>query len=316
MRHYLICFLLFTPAFLKAQEDSVSADRYFNFTYDNDFFSATDRYYTQGIVLNLIMPSLHKSPITKVLIGFKDSSLTYYGLSAEQDCFTPRSIRHEGIFYGERPFAASIYATQYKISLQKDKRQKLTSKTDLGAMGPCAVCEEEQKGLHRALNNIQPLGWENQVRTDVIVNYRLKYEKGFLETKYLEAIGTTEARLGTMYDDLSAGLLVRSGFMYSYFENAGLQKHSGKRKLQFYLFAAANIKAVGYNAMLEGGLFNRNSVYTISASGINRAVFSASCGAVAALKGFSLEYSKYYISQEFYGGLDHGWGRLALTWCF
>ncbi len=63
--------------------------------YDNDFFSATDRYYTQGIHLTIIHPVIKYSPISYALIRLKNQSLNYYGLEIAQDCFTPKSIRYD-----------------------------------------------------------------------------------------------------------------------------------------------------------------------------------------------------------------------------
>ena len=92
-----------------------------------------------------------------------------------QDCFTPASIRRDTFLRGDRPFAATMYLGHFKISNREEKKQRLISEIDLGAIGPCAVCEEEQKGIHRSLLNIQPLGWEFQISNDVLLNYRMRY---------------------------------------------------------------------------------------------------------------------------------------------
>ena len=40
---------------------------YLRFYYDNDFFTKTDYYYTQGITVEYVHPSLRKNPVTKIL---------------------------------------------------------------------------------------------------------------------------------------------------------------------------------------------------------------------------------------------------------
>src|SRR5688572_3917157 len=86
------------------------ADNYVKFTYDNDFFNATDRYYTQGVRASLIHPVLKISPVFYALVSLKNSR-QYFGLTLEQDVFTPKSIRYNGgaVYNGERPFTAVFF---------------------------------------------------------------------------------------------------------------------------------------------------------------------------------------------------------------
>lgn len=82
----------------------------------------------------------------------------------------------------------------------------LQTQLDLGVIGSHAKVEEEQKGIHKALNNIQPLGWENPLANDVIVNYKINLEKGFLNKKHLELMGSSTSRCGTLYNDFRLGI--------------------------------------------------------------------------------------------------------------
>ena len=83
-------------------------ENYVRLSYDNDFFEATDRYYTQGIQLTVIHPIIKYSPLSYALIRLNKNAANYYGLQFEQDCFTPRSIRYDSIPFGERPFASCL----------------------------------------------------------------------------------------------------------------------------------------------------------------------------------------------------------------
>jgi lipid A 3-O-deacylase len=316
----LFLFLLFISLGLRSQTDSLQrpldkTNRYFSFNYDNDFFTATDRYYTQGVYLDLILPIFSRSPIAKILIKSGKNSQNYFGLTARQDCFTPGSIRYDTLNYLDRPYAATMYLSQYLISIHTEKKRRINSKLDLGIIGPCAVCEEEQKGIHRALVNIQPLGWENQLSTDYIVNYSLGLEQGLFTSKYFEAIALGDLRAGTIYDDASVGLMLRGGFMAGYFKQLGVIKNATKNKFQLYAFAKGKTKFVGYNATIEGGLFSKD-IHQLPPSSINRYVLQGTYGIVFAYKRFSAEYTKVFESPEFLKGRYHGYGRCALTFCF
>ena len=173
---------------------SKRTENYVRLQYDNDFFSATDRYYTQGIQLSIIHRMIKYSPISFALIPLNKKALNYYGLHFSQDCFTPKSIRYDTLNYLERPFAATFFMSHTLNSLNPEKKIALQTQLDLGVIGPCALCEEEQKAIHRSLVNIQPLGWVNQLQTNYIINYHGKFEKGLFSKKHREIIKQPEFR--------------------------------------------------------------------------------------------------------------------------
>jgi len=320
MKNCSIVFILFFTACVfqcRAEMDTLkSNNRYFRYNYDNDFFSATDRYYTQGVYIELILPVFKKTLLAKILIPLGKNAENNYGISFERQGFTPRSIRYQGIYYGERPFAGVSYLSHSLVSTNVEKVLRLTTKINTGIIGPNSKGAEEQKGIHYALNNIQPLGWENQVENDYVLNYEICIEKGLLNKKYFEFIGIADARIGTLYDDICLGAILRAGKMHSYFDDLGLTRQKEAAKFQWYVFVKGKLKAVGYNATMQGGMINRNSVYTIPSDDITRIVGTVYYGIVIAYKRLSLEYSKANISPEFRNGLSHGRGRIGVNVCF
>jgi len=303
--------LLFVCAsvFAFSQTDSsLSTRRYFSYTYSNDFFSATDRYYTQGIHPELILPIFRKLPFMKILPQLSHS-VNQYGLSGTQDCFTPASIRRDTILRGDRPFAATIFLGHFIISNDEEKKQRLTSEIDLGAIGPCAKCEEEQKGIHKMLVNIQPLGWEFQISNDFILNYRIRYEKNIFSKRFIDLTGLTELIAGTIYNNIALGAHLRFGKMQLYFAN------ERSKKLQFYGFAQGWVKAVGYNASMQGGLFSK-SVNTLGYSELSPVVLRGSFGLHLEYKKLAIEYSRIFITREIKTWWAHGWGYINITFYF
>jgi len=324
IRNHILIFSILISIKTFAQSDSlvtpIKPESYFSFNYDNDFFSATDRYYTQGIQLTFINPIVRYSPFSYTLIKLNKHALNYYGFHAKQDVFTPVSIRYNGgaVYYGERPFTAIFYISHSLTSINTAKKLLLRTQLDLGVLGPQALGEQEQKGIHKALNNIQPLGWENQLSTDYIVNYNVKVERGLSIKKNREAMVSLTARLGTLYTDVGMGFNFRFGIFSPYFNNLGLENNSLTRKNKFKVYGVAKIngRLVGYNATLQGGLTNSGNVYQLSSKQITRTVADMSAGIVMAYKRLSMEYTKVYITPEFKGGVDHGWGQCVITVCF
>lgn len=323
MKHFYLLIILGSiglKAFSQTTDSSFVLENYIKLNYENDFFTATDRYYTQGIQLTFIHPTIKYSPISKTLVRLKYATSNYYGATLEQNCFTPRSIRHlEGIYYNERPYTGTFFLSHRLASLNYKKQMALKTQIDLGGIGKCARCEDEQKAIHRALVNIQPLGWEYQLKNDIYLNYKLTFEKGILNSKYILAFAQTSLRVGTIYDDVSAGLNVRIGLFNNYFKNLGLEKNysnSTSSKFRGYLVVKSNAKAVAYNATLQGGAFSKNNIYTLNSGQITRIVYDAGAYIILAYKHFGVEYGYFYTSKEFEAGLEHGWGKCTFVFGF
>ena len=304
----VICLLNIPLAAQKA--DTIPRQQeYFSFTYGNDFFNATDRYYTQGIRLELALSFMKKSPVSKLLIPLQKAAFRQYAIALEQDCFTPPGISRDTIQTRERPYAGLLYLSHSLSSIQLQKSQKLFTQLTIGVIGPCAKCKEMQEGIHRWLDNIPPRGWKFQVANDVILNYEVQFEKGIWWKKHLELVGYTGARIGTLYDDATIGAFLRFGFFKPYFGNQIEVKQS---KFQVHGFLNGNIKAVVYNATLQGGLFNPNDIYILSANRMRRVVAAGSAGIVFSYNKVNLEFTRLFLSPDFKGGLSHGWGHINM----
>ncbi|HXB40477.1 MAG TPA: lipid A deacylase LpxR family protein [Bacteroidia bacterium] len=308
-RKRLSIILLFVSAFAFSQNDStLSTRRYFSYTYSNDFFNETDRYYTQGIHPELILPIFRKLPLMKILPKLS-KSVNQYGLSGTQDCFTPASIRRDTVLKGDRPYSALIYLGHFVISNSEEKKQRLSSELDLGMMGPCAKCEEEQKGIHKMLVNIQPLGWEYQMSNNFLLNYRMRYEKNIFNAHIVDLTGMTEINAGTIYNNAAVGANLRFGKMQAYFANVRT------KKLQFYGYTQGWVKAVGYNATMQGGLFNK-SVNTLAYNELSPIVLRGSFGLHLEYKNLGIEYSRIFITREIKTWWAHGWGYINILFYF
>jgi lipid A 3-O-deacylase len=323
MRHKIIAFLLvlFFSTQGKAQSDTsflskIGSARYISHDYENDFFDATDIYYTQGIRYELVLPYLKIASVGHALVRLKHDAKLYYGASLVQECYTPSSIRRDTVFTGDRPFASVAYTGRFLVSNDSVRKQRLTSEIDLGLIGPCAQCAEEQKAIHKALVNIQPLGWQYQISQDIILTYSVGWDKSMYENKYVGLIFQTASKVGTMYDNARAGLLIRSGRMLSYFESIAPGESREAKKLQVYGYVKGWAEGVGYNATMQGGLFDRKSIYTLQPDKIERLVYGVQYGLIFSWKKFSLQYSKVLISPEFKNGLSHGWGHCNITVAF
>lgn len=308
--------LTLLPLFVSAQEidntlsyKNINCDRYFRLNYENDFFSATDIYYTQGVTIELVSPSLSAFPLSKLLLHPHYGS-TRYGIALEHDGYTPTSIGHDEILYGDRPFAATLTFKSFQISIDTIKKQRFSTTLTAGIIGPAAGGAEMQTGIHRALNNVIPHGWPNQIHNDAILNYQVDYEKQLVSLGKIFSIdGDAIARVGTLSDKAGLGFTLMMGYFDSPF---GTNIAKGKN-FRLYAYDHPQVNIVGYDATLEGGLFNHSSPYTIASSQLNPITFQNRFGFVLEYRRIYLEYFQSYLSREFEKGTYHVWGGIQLA---
>ncbi|MFI5150634.1 MAG: lipid A deacylase LpxR family protein [Bacteroidia bacterium] len=287
---------------------------YFSYRYENDVFTSTDYYYTQGVKATLVLPVLKQSPLHILLASLPRSTNESNGVFLQQDCYTPTNLAADSLLNHDRPYAGAIFAGEFRVSNDKLRYRRITSGIDLGMLGRCAMCEEEQKAIHRALVDQQPLGWGFQIRPDVLFNYSLGFDQGIWVSHVVEFILQGKMEAGTYKDNLSGGGLFRVGLMKAYFNPLGLSR--GRNEREFYAFLQGSASFVAYNALLQGGLIDRDNPYVIQASGVMRMVYKFSAGYTISIKKFSFTYSQTYLSPEFEGGLNHAWGSITLQYRF
>lgn len=283
-------------------------DRFFKFHYDNDFFTSTDQYYSQGITLELRHPSLKKSPIGFLLINLENCE-HQYGITLFHVAYTPTSIRSENILYGDRPFSAALGINNYVTSINSKNSTYFTSSISIGVIGPLAGGKEMQESIHRWLNNIQPLGWQFQVRNDLLLTYQVQYEKKIFGNSTHYLVNSTSAiKAGTVINQLKSGI----NFMAGYFQNPYEPNLNSGKSFHYYLFGQIQPAFNLYDASLLGGIINHDSPYTISSSSLERFSLQADYGIVISYKKLNIEYRQSFLTKEFEGGTTHRWGGISI----
>lgn len=285
----------------------VNGEGYFRFHYENDFFTATDYYYTQGMCFELAAPWLRNNPLT-VLLPHLNNSCATVGIAVEHIGFTPSSIRHNEIIYNDRPFAAYIMLKTFAVYADTLHHNRLSATVSTGVIGPAAFGGGMQKAIHKWLHNIEPLGWNHQIKNDVVLNYELSYEHQLYNNKNRLLVSTlTKAQAGTLMDNVQAGFTVMAGRFISPFEPCATAK---KNNFSFHIYAQPLVSAVAYNATMQGGLFNHGSPYTLTQSQLTRIVFQTNFGLVLHYRKLSLEYCQSFLTKEFNTGTYHRWGGI------
>jgi lipid A 3-O-deacylase len=292
---------------------NIAQKKYFRFHYDNDFFTKTDQYYTQGITLEYVHPSIKKIPAARLLLKPFNTE-PQYGISFNLFGYTPTSILSDSVLYGDRPFNANISLQIFSIQADEIHKQQISAAFSIGVMGPAALGYEIQYNIHRWLKNPLPHGWQHQTKNDIIINYQLNYEKQLASagnaqhpTDNFLLNTTAEARLGTLNNKLSGGF----NFMAGRFNKRFLQAANEKRKAEYYFYGQGRVNFIGYDASMQGGLLTRKNPYTISGGDISRVTLQADAGIIVNFKKFYLSYTQSILTKEFRTGKYHRWGGIS-----
>jgi lipid A 3-O-deacylase len=287
---------------------NIGRGSYFRFHYDNDYFTKTDEYYSQGITFEYVHPAIKKFPLSK-LLWHPFKSIPQYGLSFNLFGYTPTTILSDKILYGDRPFDAGISLKIFLIQADETKHQQISTAFSIGVMGKAALGYDIQYNIHRWTKNPVPHGWQHQVKNDIIINYQLNNEKQIIAAGnnfLLNAAG--EARVGTLNDMLSGGF----NFMAGRFNKRFTAVNGNKRKAEYYFYAQGRGNIIGYDASMQGGLFNRKTPYVIAAKDVNRLTFQADAGIIVNFKKLYLSYTQSYLTKEFRTGKYHRWGGVSV----
>jgi lipid A 3-O-deacylase len=286
--------------------ETLRLEKYFQVCYDNDFFTGSDYYYTQGIAFKYANPRLRSFFLAKCLFSL-GHSIDHYGLSFHQFCYTPTSIASDNILYGDRPFASCLSFTSFMNAIDTGRNLSFQTSLTLGIIGPAALGKEIQSNIHRWVNDPIPKGWQYQVKNDVIINYAMELEKPVLSSPLWRVGVMGGAKLGTLNDALNMGVNLLAGHFNDPCRLSALQK-----KFQYYLFAQAQGNLIGYDATLQGGIFNRDNSYVISARDLSHLTLRVDAGITFGIKGINFSYHQSFLTKEFASGLDHRWGGLSM----
>lgn len=280
-----------------------------SFKWSNDVIFETDYYYTNGLRFEFYFPFLESNPVNYILLPSSDNSLKYYGLTLTQDLYTPTEVTDTALLKADRPYAAYILLGSEKVSYDRLKKLRIYSSLELGIIGESAMGRQTQNGIHDWLPTTSTLfNWLNQIKDDFAINYTIEIEKGFWDGSWFNINGIASTKLGSPYTYLDVGFAGRLGkYDQDYHPDFAM---SSNMDWQAYLFTDLRGRFVLYNATLQGGLFNNNSIYTVD--DIEHLVGEFSVGITALYHYVKLDFGIHHITPEFEGGKQHRYGYLNI----
>lgn len=303
-------------------------------THENDFLAIDnkDENYTGGLKLETLFKEIKwkVSPFLKYK-GENALNISRIGLGAT--AYTPQDLKSESIVRGDRPYASLLFLNFGNNSYHIQRKEMIQSEIILGIIGT-SIPGNAQAYLHEnhwfGSQRPIPKGWNNQIgyHGSFIINYNTRFQKTFFsketsenDFKWLIVNGVGKLDIGNYMIHAQGGFKLNllnwnANLLQDNYPNLEtfLKLEASPKKVRFGLFAEPTVRFVGYNATLEGLLFNDHSVYTIDHSDIKRVLFEINAGFNLTLYDvFYLRYSHSGRTREFDDGkLFHNWGAVTL----
>ncbi|MEI8396955.1 MAG: lipid A deacylase LpxR family protein [Rhodospirillaceae bacterium] len=267
---FVAFFSIFSSAEAATVCPHVEGGRTIGVWWDNDMFSGTDRYYTNGMQAYYVTapsePTVRNrlAPVLSVPEGCVSER---YGFALGQKMFTPGDISRPIPSLDDRPYAGWLFG---RVSLQSEAPKVVEQfALDLGVVGPASGAAETQQFVHKRVPGaIYPRGWAYQLQNEpgVVLSYdRLwrneEEQKGF----GYDIIPHVSASVGNIYTFGGAGATLRLGWDLP--PAVGVPVASSRtvtpipyqdatgHGFVWYLFASAEGRLVARDIFLDGNSF-------------------------------------------------------------
>ena len=293
---------------------------------ENDFLNlsghGTDRSYSNGTRFDFFYEKqTTRGLLHKLMPKAGDSSKNIYGWSLMQIMVTPNNISATAYLPNDYYYAGALFATHSLYSYNAKKKYSFQTELLAGIRGPESFAKQTQKAIHKLIDYQEPMGWDNQLKTQPLINISFAVEKNLLSINdFIELNAGSQLRVGSFMDVVSLYPMLRIGKMSPYFngylDQYGSYTKNGKQiKTQYYLVFKPSVSFVAYNAMLKGKRENEeNDVYEYGKNetgpAIHNHILDLQFGAVVAHGNFAISYLQTTTSAYTEGLYKHSFGNL------
>ncbi|HWZ35567.1 MAG TPA: lipid A deacylase LpxR family protein [Mucilaginibacter sp.] len=286
---------------------------------DNDSYlgQGSDRYYTDGLYFYFrhALEVKNNDKLKNKVLGF----------DLGQKIFNPQSGSVPSANYIDRPFAGYLYAGASMNYLYKNE-SNFKIGAQLGVIGPASGGKEAQTWVHNNFGFYSPEGWQYQIKNNIVLNFSGEYNRFIARDTALDLSFASYANLGTGFTGAGAGFLFRLGLFNQLFNSASTQSsviadNSVKPlvKHEFFLYYKPMANVIGYDATIQGGLFNKkndsNSLEVTTDP--QHFVLSNQVGVTYATKRWVIDASAIFHSKDTkYQRLSEAWGSVTVYYKF
>ena len=300
-----------------------------DFTFENDADVRTDRAYTQGGKLYVLM---HREDVNDSWLQIPFMSAynreQFISFAVAQQMFTPDDLKSSAAIPGQQPYAGWLY---FQTTLSQSSEQHLDSLSlKLGVVGQHSYMENTQKFIHWLIGSPDPEGWGNQLGSKPGIQLDYMHKWRYLPDDFLDlesdVIPFVSGEFGNVAIEGSVGGQWRVGYnipndygespMDEYGENGILTKETlnyrHKDKWSYYFNFGVGASVVLYDYFLDGTTLNGEQLvqkYYGRAFG--------TYGGTVRYESFSMSYIRTHYSQLYTTQDGHtNYGSLQMVYHF
>jgi lipid A 3-O-deacylase len=287
---------------------------------DNDSYLAngSDRYYTNGLFIYY----RHALPVKTDSTSLQNKVL---GFELGQKMFNPQSGAIPAAVYVDRPFAGYLYvASSLNLLFKNEGNIKLTAQ--LGLVGPASLAQATQVFTHQLLGLYKISGWQYQIKNDPELNLSAEYNKLLARTGGFDISLSSYANLGTGFTGAGIGPLFRIGNFNQLFNSESTQSTAILKQQvaplhshEFFVYYKPQLNFVGYDATIQGGLFENHNDYNSQevVGTIEPVMVSHQFGAVYTVNHWIYDVSVTFHTKDAKEMVQsHQWGSVEVLYRF
>lgn len=243
-----------------SQAQTEFRNREFSITNENDVYLLlnNDKYYSNGVFLDYrFSPPSDTNTVKRVI-----------GLGLAHRFWTPQDVTIANPELYWRPYAG-LFSLRAESSGFYGENRRFMYGLEMGLMGKGSGAQAFQEGYHKLFGFPDPQGWDTQIASGFIIDFKLQYDYQFvLSPGLLDLISGTSVSVGNGFTNARQRLDMRIGKLrslrYSSFFDALIGEGSDKVTTHNYFFLGYGIEVVGHNATIEGHAFGDDSPLTKS----------------------------------------------------
>jgi len=311
--------------------------------FDNDGFVHKDNAFTSGWSVQRhshqhdswqdMGPSVFSGWISRTIPGLGDGGgrIVKRGTGLSQVIMTPEDIENPDPQPGDVPWAGALGWSESWYAF--DNRRLNAFQIYFGILGPYSFAEQFQTWVHKLINADEPLGWDNQLNTEPLLNLNYAYKhKLFNHGDYKSGFATDlavggEAGLGNFWTSARASLEWRfgwglpEGFIHTS-DPPGygimLNPNPGAPgTFCIYFSIVARVAATAYSVFWDGNTFGDSPHPGLDYDAVSRgAVF----GLHVASRRFSVHFNFYSFGELPFESVnpltDLSWGNITFEYRF
>ena len=237
----------------------------------------------------------------------------------QQTMYAPPDLSLKHHVPGDRPYAGVLLGgVGYEFFRDVQSPWSHYGEFNFGVIGPSAGCKETQTFIHKILHCHKPMGWDDQLHDEPILNAQWWTRYSWFLNSWVAIVPKAGVTMGNLQDfgeigcDLKVGWNIErptdNGMIFS-----AVEKTPWQEKLSAYAFVGASERYYIYNHILQGSMFNHKDDNL--KVGIERWVSELRVGLVFRYSRFFATYYAIFRTDEYkrqerspdFGGIGIGW---------